>query len=68
MLQSILEDVPGIEEKRRKELLKTYSSLSKIKNETVENLSKIIPKEIAISLLNFLNEKEDFNENISDDK
>ena len=68
MLQSVLEDVPGIGEKRRKELLKTYSSLSKIKNETVENLSKIIPKETAISLLNFLNEKEDLNENISDDK
>lgn len=68
MLQSILEDVPGIGEKRRKELLKTYSSLSRIKNETVENLSKIIPKETAISLLNFLNEKEDLNESISDEK
>lgn len=58
MLQSILEDVPGIGEKRRKELLKKYSSLTKIKNESVENLSKILPEEVAISLLKFLNEKE----------
>lgn len=62
MLQSILEDVPGIGEKRRKELLKKYSSLTKIKNESVENLSKILPEEVAISLLKFLNEKENENE------
>lgn len=59
MLQSILEDVPGIGEKRRKELLKKYQSLSKIKNESLENLSKIIPMDAAINLLEFLNKEED---------
>ena len=59
MLQSILEDVPGIGEKRRKELLKKYQSLSKIKNESPENLSKIIPMDAAINLLEFLNKKEE---------
>ena len=59
MLQSILEDVPGIGEKRRKELLKKYSSLSKIKNATVEELSEIIPEEVAKNLLEFLNKKEE---------
>lgn len=59
MLQSILEDVPGIGEKRRKELLKKYQSLSKIKNESPENLSKIIPMDAAINLLKFLNKEED---------
>ena len=59
MLQSILEDVPGIGEKRRKELLKKYQSLSKIKNESPENLSKIIPMDVAINLLEFLNKEED---------
>jgi len=59
MLQSILEDVPGIGEKRRKELLKKYQSLSKIKNESPENLSKIIPMDAAINLLEFLNKEED---------
>ncbi len=62
MLESVLEDVPGVGEKRRKELLKRYSSLTKIKNETVENLSEIIPKEVAINLLEFLNKKEEENE------
>ncbi|MGM9879581.1 MAG: excinuclease ABC subunit UvrC [Bacilli bacterium] len=59
MLQSILEDVPGIGEKRRKELLKKYSSLSKIKTASVEELSEIIPEEVAKSLLEFLNKKEE---------
>ena len=59
MLQSILEDVPVIGEKRRKELLKKYQSLSKIKNESPENLSKIIPMDAAINLLEFLNKEED---------
>ena len=59
MLQSILEDVPGIGEKRRKELLKKYQSLSKIKNESPENLSKIIPMDAAINLLELLNKEEE---------
>ena len=59
MLQSILEDVPGIGEKRRKELLKKYSSLSKIKSASVEELSKIIPEEVAKNLLEFLNKKDE---------
>ena len=62
MLESVLEDVPGVGEKRRKELLKRYSSLTKIKNETVENLSEIIPEEVARNLLEFLNKKEEENE------
>ena len=57
MLRSVLEDVSGIGEKRRKELLKKYSSLSKIKNATVEELSEILPEEVAKSLLEFLNKE-----------
>ena len=55
MLRSVLEDVPGIGEKRRKELLTKYSSLSKIKSASVEELSEILPKDVAESLLEFLN-------------
>ena len=55
MLTSVLEDVPGIGEKRRKELLKKYPSLIKIKSATVEELSEILPEETAKSLLEFLN-------------
>lgn len=55
-LSSILENVSGIGEKRRKQLLKKYSSLEKIKNASIEELSKVIPKEIAINLQKFLND------------
>ena len=60
MLHSVLEDISGIGEKRRKELLKKYTSLSKIKKASVEELSKILPKDVAIGLLEMLN-KEDKN-------
>ena len=58
MLRSMLEEVPGIGEKRRKELLKKFPSISKIKNSTVEELSEIIPVEVAKGLLEFLNKEE----------
>ena len=57
MLRSVLEDVSGIGEKRRKELLKRYSSLSKIKSASVEELSEILPQDVAKSLLEFLNKE-----------
>ncbi len=58
MLTSVLEDIPGIGEKRRKELLKKYPSLIKIKNASIEELSEILPEETAKSLLEFLNKNE----------
>ena len=56
-LGSVLENVEGIGDKRRKELLKKYGSLEKIKNAPVEDLAKIIPEDIAKELKIFLNEK-----------
>ena len=61
MLRSVLEDVPGIGEKRRTQLLKKYTSLTKIKNASIEELSQIIPEETAKSLLEFLNKDETTN-------
>ena len=57
-LASVLDLVDGIGEKRRKELLKNFSSLKKIKDASVSELSKYLPKEVAISLHEFLS-KED---------
>lgn len=54
-LSSILLNVSGIGEKRRNELLKKYSSIDKIKNASIEDLSTIIPKEVAIDLQKYLN-------------
>ena len=56
-LGSILENVKGIGTKRKKDLLKTYGSLEKIKNASTDELAKIISKEVAIELKKYLQEK-----------
>ena len=58
-LASVLEMVPGIGSKRRGELLRKFSSLKKIKEASIEDLSKIIPNDVAIELKKYLNEKID---------
>lgn len=59
-LASILEMIPGIGLKRRQELLKKFSSLKKIKEASIEELSKILPNEVAISLKEYLNENKNY--------
>ena len=54
-LSSVLDNVEGIGTVRRQKLLKTYGSLKKIKEASIEELSKIIPIDIAKELLNYLN-------------
>lgn len=56
MLKSILDDVPGIGPKRRNELLKKFPSITKIKSASAEELSEVIPLEVAKELLKFLND------------
>ena len=56
MLSSILELVPGIGEKRRKELLKRFNSLKKIREASVSELKEVLPEDVAISLYNYLKE------------
>ena len=50
--------VPGIGEKRRKELLRKFSSLKKIKEASVHELSEVLPEEVAIELQKYLKEQE----------
>ena len=52
--ESILDTIPGIGNKRKKELLKKYKSLSNIKNQKVEELTTILPENVAVSLLESL--------------
>ena len=59
-LATIFEMIPGIGLKRRQELLKKFSSLKKIKEASIEELSKILPSEVAISLKEYLNESENY--------
>ena len=55
-LSSILDMAPGIGEVRRKELLKKFGSLKKLKEASIEELSEVVPKEIAESLFSYLKE------------
>lgn len=54
-LASVLDNVEGIGEKRKKELLKKYKTINKIKSASAEDLEKILPNTVASNLLEFLN-------------
>lgn len=53
-LSSKLDNIPGIGEKRRKELIKKFKTLTGIKDATDDELSKIIPKNVIDNLREFL--------------
>ena len=55
-LSSILDVVPGIGEVRKKELLKEFGSLKKMKNATIEELTTIVGKDVAEKLHEYLKE------------
>ena len=48
-ISSILDNIEGIEEKRRKELLKKYKSITKMKEASIEELEEILPDKVAIN-------------------
>jgi len=55
-LESVLDMVEGIGTKRKKELLKKYKTITKLKSLTVEELTQILPENVAINLYQFLKE------------
>ena len=55
-LSSVLDEVPGIGLKRKKELLKKYKTISKLNLLTKEELEKDLPSLVAENLYNFLKE------------
>ena len=58
LFSSYLDMVDGIGEVRKKELLKKYGSLKKIKEATVEELKEILPTDVAENLYNLLRKEE----------
>lgn len=56
MLSSVLDVIPGIGEVRKKELLKQFGSLKRLKEASVEELSNVVTKEIAENLVTYLKE------------
>jgi excinuclease ABC subunit C len=55
-LASLLDLVPGIGEVRRKDLLKHFGSLKKMKEATYEELTAVLPEDIASNLFSYLKE------------
>jgi len=53
-LASLLDMAPGIGEVRRKELLKKFGSLKKIKEATVEELETVLTHDIAVKFMEYL--------------
>ncbi len=58
-LESILDHVEGIGEKRKKQLLKKYHSTSKLKTLSVSELKEILPHQVAQNLYDFLKEMDE---------
>ena len=58
-LGSILNNIEGIGEKRKQELLKKYKTITKLKQLSIEELESILPKNTARNLKIFLEEYND---------
>ena len=52
-LESVLDNIAGVGEKRKKALLKKFGSLNKIKEASVEELSAILPRRVAEEIVAF---------------
>ena len=55
-LSSMLDVVPGIGEVRKKELLKKFGSLKKMREASIEELSEVVGKDIALKLKEYVQE------------
>jgi excinuclease ABC subunit C len=55
-IQSVLDNVPGIGDKRRKELIKKFGSVKKMGEAPIDELKKILPDDIANNLYNYLSQ------------
>ena len=54
-ISSVLDNISGLGEKRKKQLIKKYGSVTKMKEAPISELSEIIPNNIAINLHEYLN-------------
>lgn len=50
MIDSILDEIPGIGPKRKKDLLKRFGSLKKIREAGADSLAEVVPKTVAYDL------------------
>ena len=57
---SILDNIEGIGSARKKALIKKYGSIKKMKESSIEELSTIIPENVAKNLKNYLESRDNF--------
>ena len=58
LFASILDDVEGIGEKRKKKLLNRFKSVKKMREASLEELQEILPEKVSISLFKILHQEE----------
>ena len=58
MISSVLDEVEGLGSVRKKRLLTVYQSIDEIKKAPLEQLCQILPKKVAVNLLEVLNKNE----------
>jgi excinuclease ABC subunit C len=54
MVDSVLDEVPGIGPKRKKDLLKRFGSLKKLREAGADTLAEVVPKNVADDLYSAL--------------
>ena len=54
-ISSVLDNITGLGDKRKKQLIRKYGSLTKIKSASVEELSELLPQNVAENLYDYLN-------------
>src|SRR5699024_386964 len=59
LIQSELDNIPGVGEKRRNVLLSHFKNLNNIKKASIEDITKLgIPKNVAAEIIKYLNQQE----------
>lgn len=53
--KGILDDIPGLGAKRQEIIREHYSSIDELKNASIEELSQLIPSDVAIAVFNKIN-------------
>ena len=54
MFKSILDNIPGLGDKRKEIILNAYPDMNMLKEASLEELSQVLPKDVALALFNKL--------------
>jgi excinuclease ABC subunit C len=56
-ISSVLDDIEGIGPARKKQLIKEFGSVSKMREASIEDIAKIVPLQVAQELKDYLDSK-----------